>query len=209
MKKKPKKRIIKIILLFNNLFEIDLKDDKKSKEMYNSLNTLISILFAIVFAVGLSELNNIKSPIDSSILVLAYITVLLSWWGYHYGTIRFEKETNILNYIIDILLLFIYWFLMNKRDSLNHILKLYCMMFFLYFLWESIRWAKDRDKLILTSLAINAIFTVMASFLLIFNTFIDKSSFWFHEIHYILALYFLLFGYRIVFHIYLYFLKKN
>lgn len=202
MKKVLINKIIKKILLFINLFEIDLKDNKKNKKMYDSLNALISILFAIVFAVGLSELNNIKNPIDASILILAYIAVLLSWWGYHYGTIALEKETNILNYAIDIFLLFIYWFLMNRRDSFNFILASYCIMFFLYFLWECIRLVKHRNKLTLTPLTINAIFTIIVSCLLIFNVYIYKSSFWFQKMLYIMILYFLLFVYRIIFHIY-------
>lgn len=199
-------KIIETTCNLINRCEIDLKNEKKTQEMCISLNSLISILFAIVFAVGLSELNIFINSIDTSILILGYIAVLLSWWGYHYGTIILEKETNILNYVIDVGLLFIYWFLINRRESLHYILLLYSMMFFLYFLWELIRFVKYRNKnnsskeIILISSRINIIFTFIVLLLFVLNMFICESIL--KNLLIIIFLYFLVIGYRFFLHSY-------
>ena len=97
------------------------------------------MLFAVVFGVGLSELGNVKGPYDLIVLALSYIAVLLSWWGYNWGTIRGPQETNVLNYFIDCLLLVVYWLLINDRSSITSILLCYSIMFLLYWLWEAVR----------------------------------------------------------------------
>lgn len=117
--------------------EIDHKDIEKKQE-YRSLSELVTILFAVIFGVGLSQLGEIKSGYDFWILVLGYLAVILSWWGYNWGIIA-QPETNILNYIIDVILIVIYWWLINLREPFWLLMLGYCIMFGLYYLWETIR----------------------------------------------------------------------
>ena len=77
---------------------------------------------------------------------MAYIAIILSWRGYHFGTIVGPKETNWLNYTIDIILLTVYWFLINRRTPFESVLFWYSSMFGLYWLWEVIRFCNDDIK---------------------------------------------------------------
>jgi len=120
-------------------FEIELADKSKQEKLYESLRDLITILFAVVLGVGLSELSKVKGHQEYAIFIIAYISIFSSWWGYHWGTIIGPKETNILNYIIDCGLLIIYWYLINTRSPFCSVLLFYALMFFFYTLWELVR----------------------------------------------------------------------
>ena len=87
--------------------------DVVKKQEYRSLSELVTILFAVIFGVGLSQLGELESGYDFGILMLGYVAVALSWWGYNWGIIV-RPETNILNYIIDVVLIAIYWWLISS-----------------------------------------------------------------------------------------------
>ena len=140
--------MIRFVKHMVNLFEVDLKDKTKNEEFYKSLRQLVTILFAVVFGVGLSELGKFQWPnslgsSDFWVLVTAYTAVVGSWWGYHWGTISGPEETNVLNYLVDCLLLVVYWFLINKRESIAFVLFCYLLMFLFYTLWEWLRSCKE------------------------------------------------------------------
>lgn len=127
-----------------NKCEINTPDKSCDDKFYDSLRRLVAILFAIVFGVGLSALRD-KYWGDTSfwVVILAYIAILLSWWGYHWGTIYGPPETNCLCYLIDVSLLFVYWYLINTSTPLVFVLLWYVTMFLLYYLWESVRSCKE------------------------------------------------------------------
>jgi cytidine deaminase len=146
-----------------NKCEVNFTDQKRGDEFYASLRELVGILFAVVLGVGFSELEKWKGIYDLSILIIAYIAVLLSWWGYHWGTIRSLRETNILNYVIDCLLVVVYWYMINIRSPITYVLWGYVAMFFLYWAWESVRDCKQNIELddkskIVHAKAINCLF---------------------------------------------------
>ncbi len=179
-----------------NWREIDLGDEKKNEEFYKSLRELITILFAVVLGVGLSQLKEYKGTYDLVILIIAYTAVILSWWGWHYGIIKGPRETNALNYLIDFFLLVLYWLLINKRAPLFLVLLMYCIMFLLYYLWELIR--KDPLHLLKKARKLNLYF------LLIFIVMFISYLFW--EVRepgvgknwcYIVALFVIIITYRI------------
>ena len=188
---------------FIDLFEVDLKDRNKNEKFYKSMKQLVTILFAIVFGVGLSQLGEVKGNYDLFVLFLAYVAVLSSWWGYHWATIVGSSETNRLAYLIDCFLLVVYWFLINVRSPLTEVLMWYCVMFFLYFLWEVIRYNKEErpswQLKIKKSIKINFIF-----FFTIFILFSNLHWLWIipdmPEWYYILILVLLLIIYRIAVH---------
>jgi len=129
-------------------FEIDLQDSRKSNELFKALRQLVTILFAVVLGVGLSQLKDLKSfcDADAFILYIAYLSVLLSWYGYHFGVIAGPAEKNLLNYIIDCFLLIIYWLLINNRTPFSNELLWLTIMFILYIAWEFIRCFQENTQ---------------------------------------------------------------
>ncbi len=117
--------------------EIGPTDVGKKKE-YRSLSELVTILFAVIFGVGLSQLGELKSGYDFGVLLLGYVAVTLSWWGYNWGIIV-RPETNVLNYVIDVVLIANYWWLINLREPLWLLVLGYLIMFGLYWVWEVVR----------------------------------------------------------------------
>jgi cytidine deaminase len=187
-----------------NWCEVDLKDRNKNKEFYKSMKQLVTTLFAVVFGVGLSQLGEVKGNYDLFVLVLAYLAVLLSWWGYHWGTIVGPRETNGLNYLIDCVLLVVYWYLINVRSPLTYVLILYGVMFFLYFLWEVARYSKEERSSQQKSNIMKAITTNLISLFII--SILLSNCYWLWikldipELYYILALLLLLLIHRITVH---------
>ncbi|MCF7887765.1 MAG: cytidine deaminase [Candidatus Omnitrophica bacterium] len=145
-------------------FEIDLKCPTKNQRLFNASRELITILFAVVLGMGFSKLGDIQ-PWSGEFwtLILAYFAVILSWWGYHWGTIVGVPETNVFSYLIDFFILVDYWYLINKTDDMQKTLVAYTAMFFLYMLWEIIRYSRigrpnHKEKPIKNALSVNALF---------------------------------------------------
>ena len=165
--------MIKAVKKFVNIWEVDLREKTKNERFYDSLVRLVSILFAVVFGVALSQLSDIKYwSYDFFVLVLAYLAVILSWWGYHWGIIVGPKETNVLNYLIDCFLLIVYWHLLYRRSPLTTVLGWYIVMFLLYLFWELIRICKEgrvseEKKIIRKAAQTNLIFLILISLLFI------------------------------------------
>lgn len=136
---------------------------------------------------------------------MAYLAVILSWWGYHYGTIAGPGETNALDYSIDCVLLVVYWFLINKREPLTVVLTLYCIMFGLYCLWELIRTIRIEEERIRNAIR-NAIIVNLNFFVFIlYLRIVNSLSNYFQWIqiqnwHYILILFILIIIYRRIMH---------
>jgi cytidine deaminase len=153
-----------------NSFEIELHDTKKNEEFYKALRQVVTILFGVVLGIGLSQLAHVKNIYDGLVLGIAYFAILSSWWGYHWGVIAGPKETNLLNYVIDCLLLICYWVLINKSSSMLNMLLWLFFMFSLYSLWEMIRSLKKRPihekDAITNAFKLNTLFAL--SFLLIY-----------------------------------------
>jgi len=151
-----------ILKRFVGRCEIDLSSSEKNRRFGRALSELISILFAVVFGVGLSQLGETEDHHDLFVLIIGYLAITLSWWGYHYGTIKGPQETNVLSYFIDVLIVVLYWFLINYREPLWRVALLYVIMFGLYSLWESIRWLQDQWKGAKDATLWNLGFTVFA-----------------------------------------------
>lgn len=128
-----------------NLCEPRIENQAKKDEFSKSLKELVTILFAVVFATSLQEIlkfhmvDSFWYGVSFWLFVLANLSVVLSWYGYHSGTIIGPKEHNFLCYFIDCSLVVLYWMLLNKRDNFTFVLIFYLVMFLLYFFWEFIR----------------------------------------------------------------------
>ncbi len=192
---------------FINLFEVDLRNSDKNKQFHKSLKELVSILFAVVFGVGLAQLGKTTGAYDLCVLILAYLAIILSWWGYHYGTIAGRGETNALNYGIDCILLAVYWFLINKRAPLLTVLMLYWIMFALYVLWELIRQVKAKEGKVKKAFIVNCIFFCVILSMWVSNFLRDNRLQLIQNWHYILTLFILIIVYRVIIH-FVYLSKK-
>ncbi|MGD0598051.1 MAG: cytidine deaminase [Sedimentisphaerales bacterium] len=183
-----------------NKCEVNFTDQKRGEKFYSSLRELVGILFAVVLGIGFSGLEKWQGIYDRSILIIAYIAVLLSWWGYHWGTIRGPQETNILNYVIDCLLVVVYWYMINVRSPITYVLLGYVAMFFLYWAWESVRDCKqnmepdDKSK-IARAKAVNRLFFFLVLVLLASRTLVSM-----RDGIYVLLLLISIFVYRILIH---------
>ena len=189
--------------------EIDFED--KNERMFGSLRELVAMLFAVLVGVGLDRIKDVwGDPYAFSLLILAYIAILLSWWGYNFGITVGPPETNAWNYVIDCVLLVVYWFLINSSSDLMKILVLFLAMFSLYSLWELLRWRRQKkvhaDPLkIRNALITNLLFSLLLGLLLIRYIFMVDVNFW--RWFYILILFIILFLYRYV--IYRVYTHKN
>ncbi len=189
-------KISSVISSLVKTFEIDLGDHQKNNEFHKALRQVVTILFAVVLGVGLSQLKDIDlRGVDAFVLYIAYIAVLLSWYGYHFGVIAGPAEKNLLNYFIDCLLLINYWFLINYRSPYADELLWLAGMFLLYALWESIRLfqedSQEYSDLIKRAILANALVTFII--LLMRMSFIEKYIEW-----YLAFIFIILVSYRIV-----------
>jgi len=165
--------MVNVAAKFINKFEINTFNKSRDDKFYASLRQLVTILFAIVFGVGLAALKG-KDLTDYNlwVLVLAYTAILFSWWGYHWGTVMGPYETNWLSYVVDVLLLVIYWYLINTPSPLAHVIFWYVLMFLLYYFWEAIRCCKtegidgDQKQKIRKARKANLLFFVILTLLL-------------------------------------------
>lgn len=139
--------------------EIDLSSPTKNQRFSRALSELVSILFAVVFGVGLSQLGEIRGGLDLFVLIVAYVAIILSWWGYHYGTIKGPAETNFFSYLLDVLIVIWYWFLINWRAPLWRVALVYVVIFLLYGVWEAIRVLQRKWEQARTALLCNLGFT--------------------------------------------------
>lgn len=153
-------------------FNLDLSSEENNKELSRSLHNLVTILFAVVFALGLQKFTLVPTPtVDQYLfLILVFIVILQSWWGYHLGTIEGPNERNKLCYFIDVLLLVLYWFLIEYFKNINVLFLCFSVMFLLYTLWELIRFLSPYTeqrygKAIKEALIINSIYFVLFSFM--------------------------------------------
>jgi cytidine deaminase len=128
-----------------NFCDIGIENQADKDEFSKTLRELVTILFAVVFATGLEQIldfhiaDSFWLGISFWLFFLANLAVVLSWYGYNWGTINGPKEYNKLCYLVDCFLVVVYWLLLNKRNNFAFVLICYSLMFFLYFVWESIR----------------------------------------------------------------------
>ena len=151
--------------------QIDFGCPVKNERFGRALSELVSILFAVVFGVGLSELGEFDGLHDLYVLLVAYVSIIASWWGYHYGTIKGPSETNAWSYFVDIGIVICYWFLINEREPLWTVALIYTIIFLLYAVWEFIRLRQGRWRGAKAAMLCNIIFTLLASGLILFSTF--------------------------------------
>lgn len=152
--------------------KLDLGSSEKNRKLFDSLRELVIILFAVVLAVGLERITQANSSVDYLLLGAVYLAVILSWWGYNLGVIAGPTETNRICYAIDIILVVLYWFMIQYAFQLKVVLFLFIGMFLLYVCWEWVRVKDSTNSLIFQkkvekALKINVFFTILFILLLL------------------------------------------
>ncbi|GEM_PF-70098 len=142
---------------------VDLGSEEQNRQFHDVLSELVTILFAVVFGVGLSEILSVSGSSDWLVLITTYLSITLSWAGYHHGRIKGPAETNWLCYMIDISIVIVYWLLINFRCPTVWPL-LHTALFFLYTIWEGIRYVENPGRRVIArALTTNIVFLFFMS----------------------------------------------
>jgi len=127
--------------------ELSLSDkDRKRSSLYVNF---IDILFAVVLAQSFVFLSSqegittwIASPSENIVTIantiLAYTLVITSWVGYHTSTEQLPIK-HVLRFVIDIILLMLYYMAFANVRSFANLLIIMCSVFVLYTFWTLIR----------------------------------------------------------------------
>ncbi len=111
--------------------------DKNSSELYE---LLLDVIFGMIIA---TSWNNNKAILfdpntfkfEAFTLLLVYVTVVAGWIGYHF-IIKKRPDINPYIFFIDLVILFLYWYLVNSVGFFSIIIMLLPMIFVFILLWD-------------------------------------------------------------------------
>jgi hypothetical protein len=124
-------------------------NDKGKTEVSDTYVRFIDILFAIVLGQSFSLLTSeegfktwLNQPIDNAFeiatILLVYTLVITSWVGYHLS-VRVYAINSVWRFIIDISLLFLYYFAFVNSDKFEVVMLIFFLSFLLYAIWDLVR----------------------------------------------------------------------
>jgi hypothetical protein len=110
---------------------------------------LIDIVFGVIVGVSFTDFREILVPIsikfETFTLLLAYVTVIGSWIGYHRAINR-KPDESVVRFIIDLIILYLYFYLIYSiRDFLTVIMVLPTIFGF-YTIWAIVRDIEFKKK---------------------------------------------------------------
>ena len=146
---------------------IDISDEQKERSAV--FVRFIDILFAVVLGQSFVFLSSergvsvwIAAPSQNLVALadvcLAYALVVTSWVGYHYSTTKLPMK-NVLRFVIDIALLFLYYLAFVNVQSFAVTSVILFFVFLLYFVWNGVRlfeYPNERQRLDLVGRASEA-----------------------------------------------------
>lgn len=146
---------------------IDISDEQKERSAV--FVRFIDILFAVVLGQSFVFLSSergvsvwIAAPSQNLVALadvcLAYALVVTSWVGYHYSTTKLPMK-NVLRFVIDIALLFLYYLAFVNVQSFAVTSIILFFVFLLYFVWNGVRlfeYPNERQRLDLVGRASEA-----------------------------------------------------
>jgi len=144
-----------LVVLSNS---IDISDEQKERSAV--FVRFIDILFAVVLGQSFVFLSSergvsvwIAAPSQNLVALadvcLAYALVVTSWVGYHYSTTKLPMK-NVLRFVIDIALLFLYYLAFVNVQSFAVTSVILFFVFLLYFVWNAVRlfeYPNERQRL--------------------------------------------------------------
>jgi hypothetical protein len=139
-----------------------VKSSRKQKNKDTGLKwniTFVDLLFAVAVHLAFSEglfrrdwfENWIKggeslshqASISLSVFALAFLTMALSWNGYH-RSLEKRKELTNWRFLIDVFLVTIYIIMLTHFDSWRIVLRLFAMVYSLFFIWDFLKIAEHK-----------------------------------------------------------------
>jgi hypothetical protein len=117
-----------------------------------STGQFIDPLFAVIIAAALAETivgwavkNNWPDMFDLCVVLLGYINLLLSWFGYHKSVIR-KPIRGSLRFIVTVILLPLYLLTIILYKNVAYIVIVYGLIFFMWTVWEYFKYIEYKDK---------------------------------------------------------------
>lgn len=107
----------------------------------------IDVLFSVVVGISFAQFVPITLEFKSFTAILAYATVVASWVGYHkaFGS-GSDKYKGPYRFVIDIILLYLYYYLINSFNNFPLMLVILPIIFGFYLLWELCRLIELQKK---------------------------------------------------------------
>jgi hypothetical protein len=103
---------------------------------------LIDIVFGVIVGVSFTDFRDILVPIsvkfETFTLLLAYVTVIGSWIGYH-RAINKKPDESAVRFIIDLIILYLYFYLIYSITDFFTVLAILPLIFGLYTIWAVTR----------------------------------------------------------------------
>jgi|GEM_PF-5823137 len=121
--------------------------DNPSQERSRVYVDLVDIVFAIIIGVSFTDFKEILVPptpeFTTVTLLLAYVTVVASWVGYH-RAVKDHVHKNVGRFAIDLILLYLYFVLINTVGNLTALLGIFPWIFGFYMIWMLMRFLEYR-----------------------------------------------------------------
>src|SRR5690349_564151 len=111
----------------------------------------IDVLFGVIVGVSFTDFRAILVPIilkfETFTLLLAYVTVIGSWIGYHIA-IENKPDRSVYRFIVDLIILYLYFYLIYSVQNFNVVVMMLPVIFGFYIIWDFTRVMEDyNDKL--------------------------------------------------------------
>ena len=146
-------------------------DDLKNSDVYVHF---VDILFAVVlgqsFVLLSAKLGNWLVNLGSYLLqvltmLLVYGLVITSWVGYH-RSVKAYPIRNPLRFIVDIILLFLYYFAFVSVEDFGRVILLFLATFVAYVIWDFLRvteyWSDSGNRTVIVKrCGVSVAFVVM------------------------------------------------
>jgi succinate dehydrogenase hydrophobic anchor subunit len=146
------------LLLTVRIVVLQLSDKKNTWEKISKTYVgFIDVLFAVVLGqtfvlLAAPEYYStwFASPFQNAFglatLILVYALVITSWVGYHQSVENYPLK-SVGRFLIDIVLLFLYYFAFANAKNFGAVLIAIALSFFAYMLWDSVRLYENRENL--------------------------------------------------------------
>lgn len=97
----------------------------------------IDVLFGVVVGISFAQFVPLTLEFKTFTAILAYATVVASWVGYHTAFRKGSDDySGPYRFVIDIILLYLYYYLINSSNNFPLMLAIFPFIFGFYVLWE-------------------------------------------------------------------------
>ena len=126
-------------------------DDAIWKDRSKHFVNLVDIIFAVIIAQSFIALSDSVLPLQLTTfnfftLIVAYLTIILSWVGYH-ESINLQHHRSWLRFALDLVILPVYLLLVNRFDDVGVFLLAFTILIILYLSWGVVKaWEYPKKK---------------------------------------------------------------